>query len=64
MDISGVITPALPEVQAEPPRNAQLQAAVREPSQSEPQQNDTQSDANPSPRDEYSNVGQNIDERV
>ena len=63
MDISGVISPALPEVQSEPPRNAQLQAAVREPSQSEPQQNDTQSDPG-SRRDEYSNVGQNIDERV
>lgn len=68
MDISGVATPALPDVQSTPPRDAQLETAVREASQSEPQQNDTQSESGSSGqsarRDESSNVGQNVDEHA
>lgn len=66
MDISGVVTPAVPDVQPAPPRDAQLETAVRETAQSEPQQNNTQSESGasgeqPRPRDESSNVGRNVD---
>lgn len=68
MDISGVVTPALPDVQPTPPRDAQLETAVREASQSEPQQNDTQSESSGGgqtpARDESSNVGRNVDEHA
>lgn len=63
MDISGVSTPAVPDFRQEPPRDAESQTAVREPSESEPQQNNTQSDSSPR-RDESSNVGRNIDEHA
>ncbi len=46
MDISGVSIPAVPEAQQEPPRDAQLQVAVRETAGTEPQQNDTRSETN------------------
>ena len=66
MDISGVATPAVPDVQPAPPRDAQLETAVRETAQSEPQQNNTQTESGasneqPARRDESSNVGRNID---
>lgn len=68
MDISGVATPAVPDVQPTPPRDAQLETAVREASQSEPQQNNTQSESGgggqTSARDEFSNVGRNVDEHA
>lgn len=69
MDISGVATPAVPDVQSTPPRDAQLETAVRETSQSEPQQNSTQSESGgggqqPAARDESSNVGRNVDEHA
>lgn len=68
MDISGVATPAVPDVQPTPPRDAQLETAVREASQSEPQQNNTQSESSDSSqtsaRDETSSVGRNIDEHA
>lgn len=68
MDISGVAIPAVPEVQTAPPRDAQLQSAVAETSQGASAQNNPQTDtggtSERSPRDESSNVGQNIDERV
>jgi len=68
MDISGVATPAVPDVQPTPPRDAQLETAVRETSQSEPQQNNTQSESGgggqPPARDETSNVGRNVDEHA
>ncbi len=63
MDISGVSIPVVPASQQEPPRDAQLQTAVSEASQSEPQQNNTQSESS-ARRDESSSVGQNIDERA
>jgi hypothetical protein len=68
MDISGVATPAVPDVQPTPPRDAQLETAVREASQSEPQQNNTQSESGgneqSAARDESSTVGRNIDEHA
>ena len=68
MDISGVATPAVPDVQPAPPRDAQLETAVRETSQSEPQQNNTQSESGgsgqPQARDESSSVGRNVDEHA
>lgn len=70
MDISGVLIPAVPDVQQAPPRDAQLQTAVSEASQSDASQNNPQADTgagtnrDDSPRDESSNVGRNIDARV
>lgn len=68
MDISGVQTPAVAEVQTTPPRDAQLETAVRETSQSEAQQNATGSDSGGDrgapPRDESSTIGRHIDERA
>lgn len=66
MDISGVPIQAVPEVQAAPPRDAQLQTAVPEASQSESSQNNPQADTggSQSRRDESSNVGRNIDEHA
>lgn len=66
MDISSVVSPVLPEVQSTPPRDAQLETAVSEASQSESPKNDTQSesDSGSSARDESSNKGRNIDEHA
>lgn len=68
MDISGVSMPAVPEVQSEPPRDAQLQSAVPEATQNESAQNnpqaDTGSSSNDSPRDETATVGRHLDERA
>lgn len=67
MDISGVATPAVPDVQPTPPQNAQLETAVRESSQSEPQNNDTGAESGgdgSAPRDESSTVGRNVDEHA
>lgn len=67
MDISGVSIPAVPEVQSEPPRDAQLQAAVRETAETEPQQNDTQSETSSGSErrsDPTSSLGHNIDEQA
>jgi hypothetical protein len=66
MDISGVSIPAVPEVQAEPPRDAQLQTAVQEASQGESAQNNPQADtgASESRRDESSTLGRNVDEHA
>jgi len=67
MDISGVSIPAVPEAQSAPPRDAQLQAAVRETAETEPQQNDTQSETNSGSErrpDPTSSLGHNIDERA
>ena len=70
MDISGVSIPAVPEVQQqEPPRDAQLQTAVRETAQSGSAQNNTQTDADGdrdgdsagSSRDESSKIGRHVD---
>lgn len=66
MDISGVSIPAVPEVQQEPPRDAQLQTAVRETAQSGTAENNTQTDSSSTEgkRDESSNVGRHIDEHA
>jgi hypothetical protein len=66
MDISGVPIPAVPEVQTAPPRDAQLQTAVSEPTQGESAQNNPQADTggSQSRRDESSNVGRHIDEHA
>ena len=67
MDISGVSIPAVPEAQPEPPRDAQLQVAVRETAEAEPQHNDTQSETNSGSRnqpDPSSNLGRHVDERA
>ncbi len=67
MDISGVSIPATPEVQSEPPRDAQLQAAVRETTGAEPQNNDTQSETNSGSGrqpDSTSSLGHHVDEQV
>ncbi|HEC20423.1 MAG TPA: hypothetical protein ENI97_13970 [Gammaproteobacteria bacterium] len=66
MDISGVSIPAVPEVQTEPPRDAQLASAVPEANRGESAQNNPQADAGGSQerRDTTSNIGRNIDERA
>ncbi len=67
MDISGVSIPAVPVVQAEPPRDAQLQTAVPEAAQSESSGNNPQADTGTSSggtRDESVTVGRNVDERA
>lgn len=68
MDISGVSMPAVPEVQAEPPRDAQLQTAVAEANQGEAAQNNPQADSGGSNegsrRDESATVGRHIDEHA
>lgn len=67
MDISGVSIPAVPVVQAEPPRDAQLQSAVPEPTQGESPQNNPQADTGASSggaRDESTTVGRHVDERA
>ena len=68
MDISGVSMPAVPEVQAEPPRDAQLQTAVAEAAENESAQNNPQADTGGSSggntRDESSSLGRHIDERA
>ena len=67
MNISGVSIPAVPVVQAEPPRDAQLQSAVPEPTQSESAQNNPQADSgagSSGARDESTTLGRHVDERV
>ena len=67
MDISGVNMPAVPEVVQEPPRDAQVQNAVRETAQSESQQDETRADTGAGSqerRDPDSNLGRNVDERA
>ena len=68
MDISGVSMPAVPEVKAEPPRDAQLQTAVAEVDQGEAAQNNPQADTGGSSansrRDEAATVGRHIDEHA
>ena len=69
MDISGVAIPALPEVEQQPPRNAEVLTAVSEVSQTETEQNDSGSNTSGSNseqrnRDNDSNLGRVVDERV
>ena len=68
MDISGFSMPAVPDVKAEPPRDAQLPTAVAEVGQDEAAQNNPQADSGGSSaenrRDESSNVGRHIDEHA
>ena len=68
MDISSVSMPAFPEPQPQPPRDAVAQNAVREASQSEPENNDSNSDQASSDagqrRNSDSNLGKLVDERV
>ena len=63
MDISGVAIPAVPEVNVEPPREAQVYNAVKEAPESEPQKNDAQANTG-GHRDPSSNLGRHIDEHA
>ncbi len=69
MEINNIPIPVVPEVKAEPPRDAQLQAAVSEAAQGESAQNNPQADTRGSgtpegSRDESATVGRYVDERV
>lgn len=69
MEINNIPIPVVPEVKAEPPRDAQLQTAVAEATQGESAQNNPQADTGGSgtpggSRDESSTVGRYVDERV
>ncbi|VAW96739.1 hypothetical protein MNBD_GAMMA19-1288 [hydrothermal vent metagenome] len=69
MEINNIPIPVVPEVKAEPPRDAQLQTAVPEAAQGESAQNNPQADTggNGTPggsHDESATVGRYVDERV
>jgi hypothetical protein len=66
MDISGVSIPQGPEVQPQPPRDAQLETAVAEVTESENQGTNTQADTGSSSarQDNFSNLGRHVDERA
>ena len=69
MDISGVSIPAIPEVQQQPPRDAVVQTAVKEASQTEAENHDSKggassSDSHQQSRESYSNLGRVVDERA
>lgn len=67
MDISGVNMPAVPEVRQEPPRDAEVQNAVPEATQSEAQGNDNRTETgggSSERRDPDSNLGRHVDERA
>jgi len=69
MDINNIPIPVVPEIKAEPPRDAQLQTAVPEAGRSESAQNNSQADTGGAgtsggSRDESATVGRYIDERV
>ena len=67
MDISGVSIPTSPDVYQEPPRDAELESAVQEASQADPQNNassgsDSQDTGSQSKKDE--GLGRIVDERA
>jgi len=70
MEINNIPIPVVPEVRAEPPRDAQLQTAVPEASQGESAQNNPQADTgghsgtSGGSRDESATVGRYVDERA
>jgi len=69
MDISGVSIPVSHEAQQEPPRNAQLLNAMREPQPAEQQSNDAPSEnsfrENTARRDDSeSSLGRHVDEHA
>ena len=63
MDISGVSFPTSPEVQQEPPRNAETTTAVRESSEGQAQ-NDESRTRDEGTRDTDSSLGRLVDERA
>ena len=65
MDISGVSIPVSHEVPQEPPRNAQLQNAVREPQAAEQQSNNSaDSDNDAGQERSESSLGRHVDEHA
>jgi len=69
MDINSIPIPVVPEVKAEPPRDAQLQTAVPEAAQGESAQNNPQAGTEGNgtsggSRDESATVGRYVDERA
>jgi mannose/fructose-specific phosphotransferase system component IIA len=67
MDISGVNMPAVPEVVQEPPRDAQVQNAIRETAESGAQNSESRTETDSGSqerRQPSSNLGHHVDERV
>ena len=65
MDVNSVSIPAVPEVQYEPPRDAQVQAAVREGSESEASNSESRSENNAQRENRNPpHLGNNVDERA
>lgn len=64
MEISGVSIPVSHEVPQEPPRNAQLQSAVREAPPAQQQGSDPDSDGDAGREQSETNLGRHVNEHA